>query len=163
MFAFQWLPLQNSKQTKKNSSKNLYQNQFYANFPTGSTTIYTYMSTQHSKGWQDNDICIYVGRALKGLMKKHFVSTLKKERHMAKFLTQLEARYFKRDFFCVNHLQKRIAHIFYSTMEFAGCTTLYKHRTSESCFHFYRFSPSKELSLPLQTILSKAADTMVHC
>ena len=27
------------------------------------------MSTQHSRGWEHNDICVYVNRALKGLRK----------------------------------------------------------------------------------------------
>ena len=27
------------------------------------------MSTQHSRGWIHNDICVYVNRALKGLRK----------------------------------------------------------------------------------------------
>ncbi len=61
LFAFQWVSLQNSNQTKKFFKK------FYANFPAGSTTTYAYMSTQHSRGWQHNGICEYVDRALKGL------------------------------------------------------------------------------------------------
>ncbi len=36
-------------------------------FPSGSTTPYMYMSTQHLRGWKHHDICVYVNRAVKGL------------------------------------------------------------------------------------------------